>query len=74
MQSSTAVARRPREVLVRSGSDLVMLFMFGGGIFFTALSVVAWIGGRRLGSLLLAVVAGANFAFAAALLADVTAR
>jgi hypothetical protein len=55
-------------VLVRSGANLVLLFTLVGGIFFTLLSVAAWTGGRRLGSLLFAVVAGADFAFAVALL------
>jgi hypothetical protein len=53
---------------VRSGSNLVVLFMLGGGVMFTLFSVVAWTTGRRAGALVLAVVAGANFAFAVALL------
>ncbi len=53
---------------MRSGSDLVAFLMIGGGIFFTIFSVAAWTTGRRIGSLLLAVVAGVDFAFAAALL------
>jgi hypothetical protein len=54
-------------VPVRSGANLVLLFTLVGGVFFTLLSVAAWSGGRRLGSLLFAVVAGADFAFAIAL-------
>jgi hypothetical protein len=42
--------------------------MFGGGLFFTITSVVAWTTGRRIGALLIAVVAGLDFAFAIALL------
>ncbi len=53
---------------MRSGPDLVLLFMIGGGIFFTLLSVVAWTMGRRAGSLMLAAIAGVDFAFAIALL------
>jgi hypothetical protein len=49
------------------GTSLVIPFMVGGGIFFTAFSVVAWVTGRRLGSMLLATVAGIDFAFAIAL-------
>ncbi|HET6475985.1 MAG TPA: hypothetical protein VFH93_07925 [Thermoleophilia bacterium] len=53
---------------MRSGSDLVLLLTLGGGLFFTVVSVVAWTSGRRIGSLLIAVVAGVDFAFAVALL------
>ena len=53
---------------MRSGGDLVVLFMLGGGVLFTLFSVVAWTTGRRVGALLLAVVAGVNFAFAIGLL------
>jgi hypothetical protein len=53
---------------VRSGGDLVVLFMIGGGIMFTLFSVVAWTTGRRAGALVLAVIAGANIAFAVGLL------
>ena len=52
---------------MRSGANLVLLFTLVGGIFFTLLSVAAWTGGRRLGALLFAVMAGADFAFAVAL-------
>jgi hypothetical protein len=52
---------------VRHGGDLVMFMMLGGGIMFTLLSVVAWTTGRRPGALVLAVIAGANFAFAVGL-------
>jgi hypothetical protein len=53
---------------VRHGGDLVVLFMFGGAIMFTLFSVVAWTTGRRAGALVLAVIAGANIAFAVGLL------
>jgi hypothetical protein len=53
---------------VRSGGDLVVLFMIGGAIMFTLFSVVAWTTGRRAGALVLAVIAGANIAFAVGLL------
>jgi len=48
--------------------NVVVLLMLGGGIFFTLFSVAAWVAGRRVGSMLLAVVAGLDFAFAASLL------
>ena len=54
------------------GLDLVLLLTLGGGLFFTVVSVVAWTSGRRIGSLLLAVVAGVDFAFAVALLTGVS--
>jgi hypothetical protein len=57
-----------KEDRVRSGGDLVVLFMFGGAIMFTLFSVVAWTTGRRAGALVLAVIAGANIAFAVGLL------
>ena len=53
---------------MRHGGDLVVLFMFGGAIMFTLFSVVAWTTGRRAGALVLAVIAGANIAFAVGLL------
>jgi hypothetical protein len=53
---------------MRSGGDLVVLFMLGGGVMFTLFSVVAWTSGRRAGALVLAIIAGANFAFAVGLL------
>ena len=53
---------------MRYGGDLVVLFMIGGAIMFTLFSVVAWTTGRRAGSLVLAVIAGANIAFAVGLL------
>lgn len=53
---------------MRTGGNLVVLFMLGGGVMFTLFSVVAWTTGRRAGALVLAVLAGANFAFAVALL------
>ncbi len=57
---------------MRSGPDLVLLLTLGGGLFFTLVSVVAWTSGRRIASLLLAVVAGVDFAFALALLTGVS--
>jgi hypothetical protein len=42
--------------------------MMAGGVFFTLFSVVAWTTGRRIAALLLAVLAGVDFAFAIALL------
>jgi hypothetical protein len=53
---------------VRYGGDLVMFMMLGGGIMFTLLSVAAWTTGRHAGALVLAVIAGANFAYAVGLL------
>ena len=53
---------------VRAGGSLVVLFMIGGGIMFTLFSVVAWTTGRRVAAMLLAVIAGANIAFAVGLL------
>ncbi len=53
---------------MRHGGDLVVLFMMGGAIMFTLFSVVAWTTGRRAGALVLAVIAGANIAFAVGLL------
>ena len=63
-------ARRPRaeEALVRSGADLVLLMTLGGGVMFTLFAVLAWLTGRRVGGLLLAALAGVDFAFAIALL------
>lgn len=49
-------------------SNLVALFMIAGGVFFTTFSVGAWVMGRRVGGIILAVVAGVDFAFAASLL------
>jgi hypothetical protein len=45
-----------------------MLMTLGGGVMFTLFAVVAWVTGRRAGGLLLAAIAGANFAFAFALM------
>ena len=53
---------------MRSGVDLVVWMTIGGGVMFTLVSVTAWVTGRRLAGLLLAAVAGVNFAFAIALL------
>jgi hypothetical protein len=53
---------------VRTGSDLVLLMTLGGGVMFTLFAVVAWVTGRRAGGLVLAALAGANFAFAIALM------
>jgi hypothetical protein len=53
---------------VRTGSDLVVLLMLGGGVMFTLFSVIAWTRGRRAGALVMAAVAGLDFAFAISLL------
>ena len=53
---------------MRSGVDLVAWMTIGGGVMFTLVSVTAWVTGRRLAGVLLAVVAGVNFAFAVGLL------
>jgi hypothetical protein len=65
---TASAAAAAKEGRVRHGGDLVMFMMLGGGIMFTLLSVVAWTTGRRPGALVLAVIAGANFAFAVGLL------
>jgi hypothetical protein len=57
---------------MRSGPTLVVLFMIAGGVFFTLFSVVAWTTGRRAGSLVLAAIAGIDFAFAIALIMRVS--
>jgi hypothetical protein len=49
-------------------TNVVVLSMIAGGVFFTTFSVVAWTTGRHVGAMLLAVVAGTDFAFAASLL------
>jgi hypothetical protein len=49
-------------------SNVVVVLMITGGVFFTTVSVAAWVMGRRVGSMLMAVVAGIDFAFAASLL------
>ena len=48
--------------------NVIVMLMIGGGIFFTIFSVTAWTMGRRVGSMLLAAVAGIDFAFAISLL------
>jgi hypothetical protein len=53
---------------VRSGPELVVLMTVAGGVMFTLLSVAAWVGGRRVGGIVLAAFAGVSFAFAVALL------
>ena len=53
---------------MRSGVDLVVWMTIGGGVMFALASVTAWVNGRRIAGLLLAAVAGVNFAFAVALL------
>jgi hypothetical protein len=63
-----AAAAANEEARVRYGGDLVVLFMLGGGVMFTLLSIAAWVTGRRAAAVFLAVVAGANLAFAIALL------
>lgn len=49
------------------GQDLVVMLMIGGGVMFTLISVAAWSTGRRVTSVLLAAVAGIDFAFGASL-------
>ncbi len=49
-------------------ANVTVLLMIFGGSFFTLFSVTAWTMGRRVGSILLAVIAGADFAFAISLL------
>jgi hypothetical protein len=51
---------------MRSGTDLVVLSSVGGGVLFAALAVVAWVPSRRTAGLLLAALAGVDFAFAIA--------
>lgn len=53
---------------MRAGPDLVVLLMLGGGLMFTLISVAAWTTGRRAGAVMLAIVAGVDFAFAISLL------
>jgi hypothetical protein len=53
---------------MRSGPELVLLMTLAGGVMFTLFAVVAWVTGRRVGGLVLAAIAGANFAYAIALL------
>jgi hypothetical protein len=53
---------------MRPGENLVLLLTVCGGMAFTLFAVVAWVSGRRAGGLLLAVLAGADFAYAVALL------
>lgn len=50
------------------GENLVLLLTLLGGVAFTLFAVAAWVMGRRAGGLLLAVLAGVDFAFALALL------
>jgi hypothetical protein len=54
---------------MRPGENLVLLLTVCGGVGFTLFAVAAWVSGRRAGGLLLAALAGADFAFALALLA-----
>lgn len=56
------------EGALRAGPDLLVLLMLGGGVMFTLISIVAWTTGRRVGALVLAVIAGIDFAFAISLL------
>jgi hypothetical protein len=53
---------------MRSGAQMVVLFTLAGGVMFTLFAVVAWVSGRRIGGLVLAALAGANLAYAFALL------
>ncbi len=53
---------------MRSGGDLLVIMMIGGGVMFTLISVVAWATGRRAASVVIAAVAGLDFAFVISLL------
>ena len=53
---------------MRAGPDLLALLTIGGGLLFTIISVAAWTAGRRAGAVVLAVIAGIDFAFAISLL------
>jgi hypothetical protein len=46
----------------------VVLLALGGGVMFTLVAVAAWTTGRRVGAVVLAVIAGVDLAFAIALL------
>lgn len=48
---------------MRSGLTMVMLLTLGGGVMFTLFSVIAWVRGRRVSGVVLAIVAGLDFAF-----------
>jgi hypothetical protein len=52
---------------VRYGQDITLLLSIGGAVLLALLSVVAWVTGRRVGGMVLAVMAGVGFAFAIAL-------
>ncbi len=45
-------------------SNVLAIFMLLGGVFFTIFAVAAWTTGRRVGALLLAMLAGINLAMA----------
>jgi hypothetical protein len=45
-------------------SNVLVIFMLFGGVFFTVVSVAAWRTGRRTGAMFLAVLAGLDFALA----------
>ena len=45
-------------------SNVLVIFMLFGGVFFTVVSVAAWRTGRRVGAMFLAVLAGLDFALA----------
>jgi hypothetical protein len=47
---------------------MVVLLMLATGVLFTLLSVAVWASGRRAGAVAVAVIAGADFAFAISLL------
>jgi hypothetical protein len=44
------------------------MMMIGGGVMFTLISVVAWVTQRRVAAVVMAVIAGLDFAFAISLL------
>jgi hypothetical protein len=66
--AASSAGRRLEEARMRSGPELVLLMTLAGGVMFTLFAVVAWVTGRRVGGLVLAAIAGANFAYAIALL------
>ena len=53
---------------MRHGQEFAVLLTLGGGVMFTFASISAWVTARRAGGVVLAVLAGANFAFAIVLL------
>jgi len=48
------------------GTSSMVVLMVGCGVLFTSLSVIAWVRRAHTGSMVLAVLAGIDFAFALA--------